>query len=110
MGGALTDFPGFEEKTIQTDDVCKFKDVCNAYLEDGRSKGEQGISKINHFVFSPSTGTKIRLGVVERYYRTFREKYMKYVKRHQVFKSPKKIVNFNVAIPDILKDNNTQTH
>ena len=45
MGGALTHFPGFEVKTIYTDDGGEFKGVCNAYLEDDRPKGNQGIKK-----------------------------------------------------------------
>ena len=47
-----------------------------------KSKNEEGFSKINHEVFSPSTGTKRRLGVVERFKRTLREKYVFYVKKN----------------------------
>ena len=50
--------------TIYTDDGGKFKGVCHDFLEDTKSKNKEGISKINHVVFAPSTGTKRRLGVV----------------------------------------------
>ena len=44
MGDALTDFPGFEVKTIYTDDGGEFKRVCDAYLENAEPEGEQGIA------------------------------------------------------------------
>ena len=70
-------FKGFEFKTIYTDDGGEFKGECHNYLENAAPKNEKGgISKIQHYVFPPSTGTKRRLGVVERFNRTFREKYV----------------------------------
>ena len=74
-------FKGFQVNTIYTDDGDEFKGVCHNYLEDSKSKNKQGISRINHVVFAPSTGTKQRLGVVERFNvnRTFRKKYVFYV-------------------------------
>jgi hypothetical protein len=51
--------------------------VCDDYLENAAPKNEEGnISKIQHCVFAPSTGTKRRLEVVERFNRTFRKKYV----------------------------------
>ena len=91
MGGKLADFPGFEFKTIYTDDGGEFKGVCHDYLEDDQ--------KIHHVVFAPDTGTKRRLGVVERFNRTFREKYELFTRTHTS-------KYFNVAIPDILEDYN----
>ena len=64
-----------------TDDGGKFKGVCQDHLENAKPKNEEGSNtKINHVVFVPSTGTKRRLGVVERFNRTFREKYVAYAK------------------------------
>ena len=61
-GPKLADFKGFEFKTIYTDDGGEFKGVCHDYLDE---------EKINHIVFAPDTGTKRRLGIVERFNRTF---------------------------------------
>ena len=74
-------FKGFEFKTIYTDDGGEFKGVCHDYLENADPKNEKGsITNINHVLFAPSTGTKRRLGMVERFNRTFREKYVKFAK------------------------------
>ena len=74
-------FKEFEFKTIYTDDSGEFIGVCYDYLEDADPKNEAGaITKIQHIVFAPSTGTKRRLGVVERLNRTFRDKYVTYAK------------------------------
>ena len=99
-------FKGFQVNTIYTDDGGEFKGVCHDYLEDTKSKNEEGISKINHVVFAPSTGTKRRLGVVERFNRTFREKYVFYVKEQKAAGAAEKDLYFSVAIaiPAILED------
>ena len=91
--------------TIYTDGG-EFKIVCHDYLEDTKSKNEEGISKINHVVFAPSTGTKRRLGVVERFNRTFREEYVFYVKAQKATDAAAKDLYFPVAIPAILEDYN----
>ena len=75
-------------------------------MEDDRPKGKQGIKKINHCVFSPSTGTKRRLEVVERFNRTFREKYVKYVGEQRAMNAPPENLYFKKAIPEILEDYN----
>ena len=75
-------FKGFEFKTIYTDDGEEFKGACYEYLEDAEPKNAKGtITKIQHIVFAPSTGTKRRLGVVERFNRTFREKYVPRIRK-----------------------------
>ena len=72
---------------LHTDDGWEFKGVCHAYLEDAKPKNEKGsITNINHVVFAPSTGTKRRLGVVERFNRTFRKKYVKFAKMMKAMK------------------------
>ena len=97
-------FKGFEFKTIYTDDGGEFKGVCHEYLEDADPKNAKGtLTKINHIVFAPSTGTKRRLGVVERFNRTFREKYVKYAKH---MKKMKQTAYFRDAIPHILYEYN----
>ena len=97
-------FKGFEFKTIYTDDGGEFKGVCHDYLENAAPKNEEGtISKIEHCVFAPSTGTKRRLGVVERFNRTFREKYVAYAKNMSKLK---KASYFKDAIPLILEEYN----
>ena len=78
--------------------------MCHKYLDDADSKNAKGtIKKIQHIVFAPSTGTKRRLGVVERFNRTFREKYVKYAKH---MKKMKKTAYFSQAIPQILEEYN----
>ena len=70
----------------------------------GSSKNEAGtITKIQHIKFAPSTGTKRRLGVVERFNRTFREKYVTCARN---MKKLKKTAYFSQAIPQILEENN----
>ena len=54
-------------------------------------------------MFAPSTGTKRRLGVVERFNRTFREKYVAYAKNMSKLK---KASYFKDAIPLILEEYN----
>ena len=54
-------------------------------------------------VFAPSTGTKRRLGVVERFNRTFREKYVICTKN---MKKLKQTAYFRDAIPQILEEYN----
>ena len=99
-------FKGFQVNTIYTDDGGEFKGVCHDYLEESSSKNKEGISKINHVVFAPSTGTKRRLGVVERFNRTFREKYVFYVKELKAAHAAAKDLYFPTAIPAILEDYN----
>ena len=73
-------------------------------MENAAPKNEEGtISKIQHCVFAPSTGTKRRLGVVERFNRTFREKYVTYAKNMSKLK---KTAYFKDAIPKILEEHN----
>ena len=72
-------FKGFERNTIYTENVGEFKGVCHNYLENADPKNEKStITKIEHVVFAPSTGTKRRLGVVKRFNWTFRENYVKF--------------------------------
>ena len=97
-------FKGFEFKTIYTDDGGELKGVCHECLEDAAPKNAKGtIKKIQHIVFAPSTGTKRRLGVVERFNRTFREKYVTYAKNMSKLK---KTAYFSQAIPQILEEYN----
>ena len=70
-------FKGIEFKTIYTDDGGEFKGVCHTNLEDAKPKNvKSSITNINIDVFAPSTGTKRRLEVVNRFNGTFREKYL----------------------------------
>ena len=60
---------------LYTDDGGEFKGVCHASLDNAKPKNEKGsITNINHVVFAPSIAIKKRLGVVERFNRTFRQK------------------------------------
>ena len=87
-------FKGFEFKTIYTDDGGEFKGECHNYLEHAKAKNEEG---------APSTGTKRRGGEVERFNRTFREKYVAYAKNMRKLKMPS---YFKDAIPKILEEYN----
>ena len=97
-------FKGFEVKNIYTDDGGEFKGVCHHYLENAKPKNEEGsITNINHVAFAPSSGTKRRYGVVERFNRTFKEKYVACAKNMNKLK---KTAYFKDSIPQILEEYN----
>ena len=79
----------FKVKVLYSDDGAEFK---------GEFKKWCTSEHIRQVLFKPLTGKKTRLGIVERFNRTFRRYYEVYLKTH-----PGTSKNLNVLIPEILK-------
>jgi hypothetical protein len=81
MEGATSKVRGihFNVKTLYTDEGSEFKGAFDRFCKSAR---------IHHVMFSPSTGTKRRLGIVERFNRTLKDLVEK--KRTEQSQSPKR--------------------
>ena len=84
----------FKVKVIYTDDGGEFKGDFQRWCQE---------KEIRQVRFQPLTGKKTRMGVVERFNRTFRRYYEVYLKTHP--ETPKKL---NVLIPEIMKEYNRE--
>ena len=84
----------FKVKVLYSDDGAEFK---------GEFKKWCTSEHIRQVLFKPLTGKKTRLGIVERFNRTFRRYYEVYLKTH-----PGTSKNLNVLIPEILKEYNRE--
>ena len=84
----------FKVKVLYSDDGGEFK---------GAFKQWCTTKNIRQVLFKPLTGKKTRLGIVERFNRTFRRYYEVYLKTH-----PGTSTNLTVLIPEILKEYNRE--
>ena len=84
----------FKVKVLYSDDGSEFKGEFEKWCKS---------KNIRQVQFKPLTGKKTRLGVVERFNRTFRRYYEVYLKEH-----PKTSTKLNVLIPEILKEYNRE--
>ena len=102
MGGYVRKVSGisFKVKTLYTDEGSEFKGAFDRFCKTMR---------IHHVTFSPSTGTKRRLGIVERFNRTLKE--MIQTKWASEDQSKKKRSSVKALLPQVMKAYNySKTH